>query len=67
MIDLVPLKGAVLCEDCQQISHAVHSTCPGCGSRSIWLIANLLARLSVFELGLRPHVDDMLEAMWRKS
>lgn len=42
-LDLVPLKKAGLCLDCDTIT-ATHTTCLACGSRAVLNIARVLSR-----------------------
>ena len=38
MVDTIPLKTAVLCEECQQITEAKNHHCPACGASGECLV-----------------------------
>jgi hypothetical protein len=40
--DVVPLRNAVLCVDCESVSSSLFDNCPVCGSHSIFRIAPIL-------------------------
>jgi hypothetical protein len=40
----IPIRKAVLCEDCREITASLHSTCPVCGSRALWPLAAILEK-----------------------
>jgi hypothetical protein len=40
--ELIPLRRAVLCLDCEQISAAQNGHCPGCGSQAVFSLAGAL-------------------------
>lgn len=42
--DLIPLRAANLCVNCEQISHG-HLRCPGCGSSALFLLQPMLDRI----------------------
>lgn len=60
-LDLIPLAEAVICEDCEVISRAKHSTCPSCGSTAIYNLERIIHRLS------QPEIDRVIENLWKRS
>ena len=42
--DAIPLKVAVLCEDCKMLTSATNGHCPVCGSTALVNLAKILER-----------------------
>jgi hypothetical protein len=44
IVEIIPLRVAVLCENCQCITRASNSHCRSCGSHSVLPLASLIDR-----------------------
>ena len=60
-IDLIPLREAVVCEDCKVISRARHANCPSCGGAALWNLIKVIERLT------QPEIDRIVENILEKS
>lgn len=47
ILEIIPMKEAVLCEDCHNITRAKGHKCLACGSTGIWNLGRVLDSLEV--------------------